>query len=51
MIFFFLAYGIYIGISDSVLEALIRHRMPCDMIYLSIGIAGMLRWFERYGIR
>lgn len=36
---FFIVY-IYVGLYGSVIEALIRHRMSCELIYLLIGIAG-----------
>jgi hypothetical protein len=27
-----------------VVEPLVRHRMPCELIYISIGVAGFTRW-------
>lgn len=36
---FFIVY-IYTGLYGSVIEALIRHRMSCELIYLLIGVAG-----------
>lgn len=47
MILFFLLYCIYIGISGSVTEPLIRHRLACELIYLLIGLAGFESWITR----
>jgi len=44
MIIFFFGFGLYLGMRDSVVESLVRHRMVCDLIYLSIGTAGFTRW-------
>ena len=32
----------YIGIHNSVVEPIIRHRMSCELIYLLIGLAGFI---------
>lgn len=33
---------VYTGIYGSVIEAIIRHRIPCELIYLLIGLAGFM---------
>lgn len=40
MILVFFVVYIYVGLYGSVVEALIRHRMSCELIYLLIGVAG-----------
>ncbi len=40
LILFFFLYLLYAGVYNAIVESLIRHRMPCDLIYLSIGLAG-----------
>ena len=40
--FFFLCF--YAGLYDSLVEPLLRHGMVCELIYLSIGIAGFTGW-------
>jgi hypothetical protein len=44
IVFFFIIFSVYIGLSGSVVEPLVRHRMPCELIYISIGVAGFTRW-------
>jgi hypothetical protein len=36
-----------IGVYDSGVEALIRHGMSCELIYLLVGIAGFTGWIAR----
>jgi len=43
LIVLFLSMGLYISIYGSIVEALIRHRMPCELIYIMIGLAGFAR--------
>ncbi len=47
MIICCLVLAVYVGLRDSIIESLIRHRMPCELIYLSIGLAGFTRWITR----
>lgn len=47
MIVFFIAAILYIGTKNSVIESIIRHRMPCDLIYLSISLAGLSDWITK----
>lgn len=37
----FVVFSIYIGMNDSIVEPLIRHRIACELIYLAIGVAGL----------
>ena len=47
MIIFFIAYCVYMGLRQPVVEALIRHRLSCELIYISISLAGFFRLIER----
>ncbi len=44
MILFLFIFSAFIGMRDAIVEALVRHRMVCDQIYLLIGIAGLKGW-------
>jgi hypothetical protein len=43
----FTVLSFYIGVFDSGVEALIRHGMPCELIYLLIGLAGFTGWITK----
>ncbi len=43
----FFALAFLIGLNGSVVEALIRHRIPCELIYILIGTAGFTGWITR----
>lgn len=47
MIILFFCWYIYSGLYGCVIEALIRHRMPCELIYLLLGLAGFTDWITK----
>ncbi len=47
MVLFLVGFLLFIGIKDSVVEPLIRHRMVCELIYFCIGSAGLADWITR----
>jgi len=47
MIIFFFICMVSIGLNNSVTEALIRHRMTCELIYILIGLAGFTGWITK----
>ncbi|MBN2452734.1 MAG: hypothetical protein JXB40_00540 [Candidatus Omnitrophica bacterium] len=47
LLIIFIMISFQIGIYDSVVEALIRHGMPCELIYLLIGAAGLAGWITK----
>lgn len=44
LLILFLVLSFQIGTYDSVVEALVRHGMSCELIYLMIGLAGFTGW-------
>ncbi|MFA6078632.1 MAG: hypothetical protein WC779_02680 [Candidatus Omnitrophota bacterium] len=38
---------IYVGFYGSVIEALIRHRMSCELLYFLISLGGFTSWITR----
>ena len=47
MVVFFIWYSIFIGLKQPVVEALIRHRLSCELVYISIGLAGFFYLMRR----
>ena len=47
MILIFFGMSIYSALYGSVVEALVRHRISCELIYLLIGLAGFINWTEK----
>jgi hypothetical protein len=47
LLIIFTVVSFQIGIYDSGIEALIRHGMSCELIYLLIGLAGFTGWITR----
>ena len=47
MIIFLFFFYAYIGLKNTVVEPLIRHRMSCELIYLLVGLAGLTGWITR----
>lgn len=47
MLIIFVVLAFYIGVYDSGVEALIRHGMSCELIYLLIGLAGFTGWITK----
>jgi len=43
----FIVLSFWIGIYDSGVEALIRHGMSCELIYVLIGTAGFASWITK----
>ena len=41
------AMYLYLGMRDTIVESLIRHRMSCEQIYLLVGVAGFINWITR----
>ena len=47
LIVVFFVLSAYVAIYGSVVEALVRHRISCEMIYYLIGSAGFTSWITR----
>lgn len=47
MLIIFIALSCQIGMYDSAVEALIRHGMSCELIYLLISTAGFAGWITK----
>lgn len=47
MILIFFWMYIYSALRSPIVEALVRHRMSCELIYLLIGLAGFINWTEK----
>lgn len=47
MIIFGIFCFFYIGLRQPVAEALIRHRLTCELIYFSVGLAGLSYLMQR----
>jgi len=47
MVIFFIWYSVFIGLKQPVVEALVRHRLSCELLYLSIGLAGFFYLTQR----
>ncbi len=47
MLAIFIVMSFQVGIYDSGIEALIRHGMSCELLYLLIGVAGFTGWITK----
>lgn len=44
MILVFFCIALFVGLNGTIVERLIRHRLSCELMYLLLGLAGLVSW-------